>query len=232
MAKTYKFNLTSPYYDCKIKRKRGKVMDKIKSCMSFCIEHQNKLKIAAVIMILITAVLFFAGKGENDTIQIDQETPLEEVSENNEESQKKQGKIFVDIGGEVVKPGVYQVKDGARVYEIVEKAGGLTDKADTTNINQAEIAADGQKIIIPSIEESTGQENSGAPAVAGVAGLININSANAATLEEIPGVGPSTAEKIISYRESNGRFKKKEDLKNVSGIGEKTFEKLKDKITV
>lgn len=128
--------------------------------------------------------------------------------------------------------GVYSVEEGARVFEVIEKAGGLTEDASVEQINQAEAVSDGQKIVIP----AKGEELLAAEVydISGKAsrGLININTADSQTLQEIPGVGPATAEKIIAYRTENGRFAKIEDIRNVSGIGEKTFEKLKDKITV
>ena len=138
----------------------------------------------------------------------------------------------MDIGGQVKNPGVYTVKEGTRVFEVIEKAGGLTEDAFIEQINQAEAVTDGQKIVIPSSEDA---QQSLMPQTASgkdSSGLVNINSADSETLQEIPGVGPATAEKIIAYRTENGRFSSIEDLKNVSGIGDKTFEKMKDKITV
>ena len=140
--------------------------------------------------------------------------------------------IYVDIGGQVKNTEVYTVKEGTRVFEVIEKAGGLTEDAFIEQINQAEAVTDGQKIVIPSSEDA---QQSLMPQTASgkdSSGLVNINSADSETLQEIPGVGPATAEKIIAYRTENGRFSSIEDLKNVSGIGDKTFEKMKDKITV
>ena len=111
-------------------------------------------------------------------------------------------------------------------------AGGLTSEADIDGFNRAEEVFDGQKLTIP--EKISEEAGGGAIASAGVtsSGLININRATAEELDEIPGVGPSTAEAIIRYREENGSFRKKEDIKNVSGIGDKTYEKMADQITV
>jgi competence protein ComEA len=157
--------------------------------------------------------------------------------------------IVIDISGAVGKPSVLKLPEGSRVYEAVEKAGGFTSEADTRLINQAELLSDGQKLYIPTKKEvEKAQEGngsvgpgtipgSGASAISGMQksadqGLININTADSAALQQLSGVGPSTAEKIISYRNENGSFQSIEDIKNVSGIGDKTFEKFKNKIKV
>jgi competence protein ComEA len=144
-----------------------------------------------------------------------------------------------DVAGAVMAPSVVELPEGSRVFEAIEKAGGLTGDADLSTTNQAEILTDGQKLYIPTrheLEESrAGSPSSGLAAnSSGVlqSKRININTADSQTLQQLKGVGPATAEKIINYRTENGKFKTIEDLKNVSGIGDKTFEKLKDKITV
>jgi competence protein ComEA len=165
--------------------------------------------------------------------------------------------IVVDVSGAVNAPSVLIMAEGSRVYEAIASAGGLAPDADTVNINQAAPLSDGDRLFIPGRGESgAGSAPSYAPpaqtppsvgtvqAVPGVtgagevggagdpSGLVNINTADSAGLQRLSGVGPSTAGKIIEYREKNGAFKTPEDLKKVSGIGEKTFEKLKDGITV
>lgn len=135
------------------------------------------------------------------------------------------------------------VVEGTRLFEVIKVAGGLTDEAFTEQINQAEVVVDGQKVVIPSFEDNNGTAafgssgnigGTGEPAALGKdsQGRININLADSSVLQEIPGVGPATAEKIIAYREENGKFSQIEDIKMVSGIGNKTFQKMKDKITV
>ena len=142
--------------------------------------------------------------------------------------------MYVDISGCVKSPGIYKIKRNTRLFEVIELAGGLTKDADYNGFNQAEHIEDGDKIIIPAKnqESDSASASQGNNATASNNGKININTADSAALQEIPGVGPATAEKIISYRETNGRFRNKEDLMNVSGIGEKTFEKMKDMITI
>ena len=147
--------------------------------------------------------------------------------------------IIIDIAGEIVSPGVYSLKEGSRIIDAIEIAGGLTEKADVRFINRAEMIFDGSKIYIPSKEESTDTSigttytTAGRTTVTiGANQLININTASSEELQKIPGVGPSTAEKIIAYRTTYGKFKTIEDLINISGIGNKTLEKMKGYITV
>ncbi|MCL2461506.1 MAG: helix-hairpin-helix domain-containing protein [Defluviitaleaceae bacterium] len=146
------------------------------------------------------------------------------------------GKVTVYITGEVVNPGVYEVDAGSRVNDVLNLAGGGAGDADLTRINLATIVADGMQITVP---KAGGDETAPAPISTAQGpeetlsdGPVNINTADEALLETLPGVGPATAKDIIDYRTSHGAFKKIEDIMNVSGIGEKKFEKLKDLITV
>jgi len=140
---------------------------------------------------------------------------------------------------------VYELPEDSRVFEAVEKAGGLCENADTENINLAAKLADGDKLYIPTKDETnTGKTNIGIItdkiihyAQSGTSfsengGIININTADANRLTEISGIGPSTAQKIIEYRKTNGNFKSVNELLNVKGIGEKTLAKIKDKLCV
>ena len=111
----------------------------------------------------------------------------------------------------------------------MEKAGGFTDKADKSSLNLAKQLEDGEQILIPDIGASSGGSVSGSMSSDG---KININTADLAALQTLSGVGPATAQKIIDYRTANGKFKTIEDIKKVSGIGDKTFQKFKDKICV
>ncbi|MCM3705229.1 MULTISPECIES: helix-hairpin-helix domain-containing protein [Cytobacillus] len=141
-----------------------------------------------------------------------------------------------DIKGAVKKPGVYEAKEGERVIDLLEKAGGLTEEADSTKINFALKITDEMVIYVP--EEGEILEE--ALAVAGnveVKGQqdsrkVNLNGADETELLTLPGIGPSKAAAIIEHRDTNGPFKNIEDLKLISGIGDKTFEKLKEHISV
>ncbi len=146
--------------------------------------------------------------------------------------------IYVQISGAIKTPQVAKLKKGARVFELIDNSGGFT--ADVSNayvnkiLNLAKVLNDGEKIYIPySIEElepdftTKYSENS-----TETSDIININTANKEELKTLPQVGDSTADKIIDYRTKNGPFKSIDEIKNVSGIGDKTFEELKDLISI
>ncbi|MCR4763787.1 MAG: ComEA family DNA-binding protein [Lachnospiraceae bacterium] len=157
-------------------------------------------------------------------------------------------KVVIHVCGAVNRQGVYTLDEGCRVFEAVEAAGGFSADADEDYINQAQVLADGVRLRIPTREEtaamaaettaqgvdpaagiSGGMETGGA---AGGEGKVNINTADAETLCRLNGVGPSTAAKIIAYREANGRFRAIEDIMQISGIKEKLFAKIRDDISV
>lgn len=148
--------------------------------------------------------------------------------------------VYVDVDGAVVRPGVYRLKDGARVSQAIDAAGGLTAEADVTGLNRASKITDGQKIYVPTVGEqqavaADGGADGGAVLASGandVAGLVNINTASAAELQTLSGIGPSMAQSIIDERTKNGAFASVDDLMRVSGIGEKKLAKIKDCICV
>lgn len=148
--------------------------------------------------------------------------------------------VYVDVDGAVVRPGVYRLKDGARVSQAIDAAGGLMAEADVTGLNRASKITDGQKIYVPTVGEqqavaADGGADGGAVLASGandVAGLVNINTASAAELQTLSGIGPSMAQSIIDERTQNGAFASVDDLMRVSGIGEKKFAKIKDCICV
>lgn len=208
-------------------------------------EQDKKLlvKVIAGIVFLVIAFSFYVvkdkTKNEDMTVSSIPESGIENESKSTETAiETERAVIMVDVAGAVANPAVVKLPEGSRVFEAVEKAGGLTADADTRIINQAEILTDGQKLYIPTTQEL--EENPAATASpsishqkqAGQSSLININTADSDTLQQLTGVGPATAEKIINYRNENGKFMTIEDIKNVSGIGDKTFEKFKDRITV
>ena len=144
--------------------------------------------------------------------------------------------VYVDVDGAVVKPGVYRLKDGARVSQAIDAAGGLTAEADVTVLNRASKITDGQKIYVPTVgEQQTAAAESSAsttPGTGSSSGLVNINTASAAELQTLSGIGPSMAQSIIDERTQNGAFASVDDLMRVSGIGEKKLAKIKDCICV
>lgn len=147
--------------------------------------------------------------------------------------------IVVHVGGAVVEPGVRELPEGARVQDAVDAAGGFAQGAACDALNLARVVADGEQVVVPTLAdlETAAAEGpvsgSGSPALgAPLGGKVNINTASADQLDALPGVGPSTAQKIVADREANGPFVSPEDLKRVSGIGDKKFAALADSICV
>jgi competence protein ComEA len=138
--------------------------------------------------------------------------------------------IRVHVSGAVRQPDVYELPAGCIVKDAVEAAGGPTDSADLDGVNLAVELRDQQQVYVPRQGEVIPMSSTLGGGTA--SGPVNINTATAAELETLPGIGPKTAETIVEYREANGPFKAIEDIMNVPGIGEGTFEKIKDGITV
>ena len=141
-------------------------------------------------------------------------------------------KIVVEIKGEVKKPDVYEIDDGSIIRDLIITAGGLTEDANIEGINRAEKLKNNQLIVIPDNESVSKGIVISNGATTSSEGIININSASLSDLQKINGIGEVKAQSIIDYREKNGGFKSIEDIKNVEGIGEKTFDKIKDKISI
>jgi len=143
--------------------------------------------------------------------------------------------VTIDIAGEVINPGIYNLKNGSRINDVLVMAGGLGAKADRQwvekNLNQAERLVDGQKIFIPKIGDILGQSRDVLQNVS-TSKIIRINTATVEELDKLSGVGPAIAQRIIDYRTKVGGFKNVEELKLVSGIGDKMFEKIKDGISL
>lgn len=167
----------------------------------------------------------------------------EEGKENNldEESLQTSGnnvatsnknKILVEIKGEVKKPDVYEVDEGSIIRDLINIAGGLTEKANINKINRAEKLKNNQLIVIPNNESVVSATITNNSSNDSKDGIININYASLSKLQNINGIGEVKAQSIIDYREKSGGFKSIEDIKNVEGIGDKTFEKIKDKISI
>lgn len=166
---------------------------------------------------------------ENNMNDLDEES-IASVGTNITSS--NQIKILVEIKGEVKKPDVYEIAEGSIIRDLINIAGGLTEEANIEGINRAEKLKDNQLIVIP--DKNSANNGAVISNTVGTSseGIININSASLSDLQKINGVGEVKAQSIIDYREKNGGFKSIEDIKNVEGIGDKTFEKIKDKISI
>ncbi len=206
----------------------------------------QKIVLGIVAFFVVVVVIVFTMKisQEAQMEMTEQENLLEETNVLYQENEEKM--IIVHVAGFVENPGIVKLKEGSRIADAIEAAGGELLDADLSNVNLAYMLEDGQKLYIPGIsEQKEGEENlgyitkeSGNNIVVnekkeeGGSGLINLNTASQTELEQIPGIGPSTALKIIEYRKENGEFKSIEDIKNVKGIGDSKYENMKNHITV
>lgn len=145
-------------------------------------------------------------------------------------------RCLVHICGAVKEPGVYSLPEGSRVVDAIRAAGGLTQDASERDVNQASVVADGMQIVVPTLEEvKNGGYTWGAAAKGGGEtedGLVDINTADAALLMTLPGIGQTRADAIVAYREQHGSFSTIKDIMKVDGIKEGSFAKLRDRITV
>lgn len=153
--------------------------------------------------------------------------------------------VFVHVHGQVASPGLFELPEGSRVVDVVAAAGGFTADADQAAVNLARVLVDGEQLRVPAVGEvvdgasadggpggGAGSGGGGAAGTAGVDGVVDLNLADDAALQTLPGVGPATAAAILAWRDENGRFRSVDDLLGVPGIGPKTLEKLRDRVRV
>lgn len=207
---------------------------------------KQKIIVIAIAGIVAIGIMYFIyNKNQvKEDINIENEILVNNVSTN--ENNTNDDIVIIHITGSVKNPGIVKLKEGSRIEDAIEAAGGLTENADITKVNLAYVVEDGTKIKIPSaseedigdediidsksgdniiIEENTISSNNSIQ-------TININKATEKEFETLPGIGPSLASKIIEYRNQNGKFGSIEDIKNVNGIGDSKYEKIKNLITV
>lgn len=231
------------------------------------------MKLRADMIFFIAFLLFiFTGCGADDTVYLEQATSGEEVYEQDTESteyvhaaetetfvteaadegtanvteavETEAGVCYVYICGAVLAPGVYEVPQGSRIYEVVQMAGGLTEQASRSSVNQAELIYDGQMIFLPTIEEAEagiGVDVLSHPAeTTDVSNMqenttdsrVNINTATLSELMTLSGIGQTKAERILAYRDAHGSFSSIEEIMNVDGIKEGLYNRIKDDIRV
>ena len=207
---------------------------------------KQKIVVIAIAGIVVIGIMYFIyNKNQvKEDINIENEILVNNVITN--ENNTNDDIVIIHITGSVKNPGIVKLKEESRIEDAIEAAGGLTENADITKVNLAYVVEDGTKIKIPSaseedigdediidsksgdniiIEENTISSNNSTQ-------TININKATEKEFETLPGIGPSLASKIIEYRNQNGKFESIEDIKNVNGIGDNKYEKIKDLITV
>jgi competence protein ComEA len=199
--------------------------------------------ITVAVAFVAGGIYFFSQQGEDpaDTEDIFSVTAKEaEMEQSVNESAAEPEIIKVDVKGAVKSPGIFTAQAGDRVIDLISSAGSFTEKADTDKVNFAQIIEDQMVIYVPEIgEEDKGNlENiqvgtSGDAVTKGTSGgLVNLNTATQEDLQTLTGIGPSKADAILEYRETVGKFKEVDELKQVTGIGDKTFERLRDSISV
>ena len=170
---------------------------------------------------------------EVTTVSKDSASEKEEKSQKSEtEEVVEKDLITVDVKGAVKSPGIYDLPVGSRINDAVQKAGGLTDNADSKSINLAQKISDEALVYVPTKEEATSQETQSSASNTKENKKVNLNKASLEELKQVKGLGGKRAQDIIDHRETNGKFKSVDDLKKVSGIGPKTVEKLKEYVTV
>ena len=157
-----------------------------------------------------------------------------EVKKEEKEESPEQDLITVDVKGAVKSPGIYDLPVGSRVHDAVQKAGGLTEEADSKSLNLAQKVSDEALVYVPPNDDAAVSQRTAAGTTASTSKdkKVNLNKASLEELKQVKGLGGKRAQDIIDHREANGKFKSVDELKKVSGIGAKTIEKLKDYVTV
>ena len=194
------------------------------------------------IFVAIGIIYFINNKNQTNNIELD-ENILVSNQDTNQTNQYTEEIVIVHITGSVKTPGIVKLKEGSRIEDAIEAAGGLTENADISNVNLAYVLDDGTKIKIPNLDdEDIGDEDvlskdSGEGIIqedekTTNTNIVNINKATENELSTLPGIGNSLATRIVEYRRQNGNFKTIEDIKNVSGIGESKFANIKDFISI
>ena len=203
-----------------------------------------------VVLAVSVAVSAFATRGgaADELVTVEPSTGAEAGAGSDTAPPGGASVVFVHVHGRVAAPGLYELPQGARVVDVVAAAGGFTAEADQAAVNLARVLVDGEQLRVPAVGETVddavaggggataGGAAAGGPVPGGAAavggGAVDLNLADDAALQTLPGVGPATAAAILSWRDENGRFRSVDDLLGVPGIGPKTLEKLRDRVRV
>ncbi len=187
--------------------------------LHFTTTQRRTLGAGASVLIALSLFVVFSGKSE--VIVAEPIAPTQMIAP----------ALIIDVTGEVVSPGVYELPAGSRVIDAIRAAGGAKAKAALSELNLARVIKDGEQIYVDPIYTAGSRTRAGSKAAA-PRGPININRASASDLDSLDGIGPVIAKRIIAYRTTNGPFTAPEDLLKVSGIGDAKFAQFKEKIRV
>lgn len=211
----------------------------------------QRIKIAVIVICVLAAGICYScnrKQAGSDYLELpvssgaEDDGPVLEETETETETQGQEVSVcYVHICGAVTVPGVYEMEEGSRIFQVVENAGGFTEDAATEYLNMAQIVSDGMKIVVPDVNSldealqygTAGSGNADTSAAAGAKdSKVNINTATKEMLMTLKGIGEAKAEDIIKYREEHDGFRKIEDIMKISGIKDAAFQKIKDDITV
>ncbi|RJQ32595.1 MAG: hypothetical protein C4562_02965 [Actinobacteria bacterium] len=184
----------------------------------FNITKSQAIAIVGVVLIILTITLYLSFRPQKEIEVKDNSTVVA--------SRQEEEAIVVYVTGQVRRPSVYNLKDGSRIVDAVKAAGGFNKYADKESLNLAQKVSDGEKILVPKKGKTGNQSGQSAN------GKININTASEKELEELPGVGPTLAERIVDYRKQQGSIKSIDELSQIEGIGPKKFSKIKEEASL
>lgn len=208
--------------------------------MDFLVKYKKIIIVGIIVSTIIALVVYYLVRNDDDYEDFEENI----LQENNVEITKEKNiiidevsKIKVHVSGEVLSPGVVEIEEGARIIDAINMAGGLSEEADISKINLAYIVEDATKINIPNINDIEENEiitikDNDFESSEDSKVMININTASVEELQKLEGIGSSIALRIVAYRKENGKFNSIDDLRNISGIGDSKFEKIKDNIYV
>jgi competence protein ComEA len=183
----------------------------------------------ALVGLALTSVgVIMRSSGEAHTVTLEQVPSLPDATEQRAPVETIQTTVIIHVVGQVMRPGIVELTDGARVIDAIEAAGGVTQRADLDSLNLARIVVDGEQLYVPEVGEDISARAT--PHHATAQGPISLSRADQATLETLPGVGPALAGRIIAFREANGPFQSVSDVLAVSGIGPAILERFADRV--
>lgn len=186
--------------------------------------------VAAILISLNSAKPYQSATGASSA-SADQ-APLDDSAQSETSLSLQQPTFFVHVVGEVVNPGIYVIESNSRLFDAIFAAGGFTKSADQSSVNLAREVSDGEQVIVMPIGAANAQISGSESSFGRAEPLVSINRASQVELESLPGVGPTLAGRMVDWRTANGGFKRKEDLLKVTGIGQKLFASMKDKLTL